>query len=110
MRKLTSLILFLVAGVALPASAAQTRQARQGRQVRRISHAQDATPALQPIPEAQPIAPQPAGPMPAVGSEPIPATASVVSLFPNVRYQDERNIAPCAIPQVVMVKDPCPAP
>ena len=40
--------------------------------------------------------------------EPIPATAAVVPLYHNVRYKDRKNIAPCAVPQIVMVKDPCP--
>ena len=97
MKRLTSLALVLVAAVALPTTLAfarpvNARLAQQG-------------PVLQPIPEAQP-----AGPVPAAGAEPIPAAAAVFALFPNVRYKDERNIAPCAIPQIVMVKDPCPVP
>src|SRR5262245_41956589 len=101
MRKLTSLMLVLAAAVAVPATVAQARQVRP---VRRVSQTQTEAPALQPIPETQP-----AGPMPAVGAEPIPAQAAVVTLYPNVDYRDERNIAPCAVPQIVMVKDPCPA-
>lgn len=61
---------------------------------------------LQPIPEAQSSAPMPT----AVGAQPIPAQGEAITLFSNVRYKDERNIAPCAIPQIVMVKDPCKAP
>src|SRR5262245_26166286 len=95
MRKLTSLVLVLAAAMAVPATMAFARP------IRLVSQAE--APALQPIPEAQP-----AGPMPAVGAEPIPVQAAVVTLYPNVRYRDERNIAPCAVPQVVMVKDPCP--
>jgi hypothetical protein len=96
MKKLTSLALVLAAAAALPTTLAFARPVNA-----RLVQAQG--PVLQPIPEAQP-----AGPMPAVGTEPIPATAAVITLFPNVRYKDERNIAPCAIPQIVMVKDPCP--
>jgi hypothetical protein len=94
MKKLTSLVLVLAAAVALPTTLAFGRP---------ISARTVQGPVLQPIPEVQP-----AGPMPAVGTEPIPAGASVVTLYPNVRYKDEKNIAPCAIPQIVMVKDPCP--
>ncbi len=98
MKKLTSFALVLVAAAALPASLALARPLS----VRPVQG-----PTLQPIPEAQPAAPA-AGPRPAVGAQPIPATASVVTLYPNVRYKDQKNIAPCAVPQIVMVKDPCP--
>jgi hypothetical protein len=94
MKKLTSLVVVLMAAVALPATLAFGRPLV----VRPVQET-----ALQPIPEAQP-----GTPMPAVGAEPVPATATVVTLYPNVRYKDERNIAPCAVPQIVMVKDPCP--
>jgi hypothetical protein len=97
MKKLASFALVLVAAVALPALALARPLA-----VRAVQG-----PALEPIPELQSAVPA-AGPMPAVGAQPIPATASVVTLFQNVRYKDLRNIAPCAVPQIVMVKDPCP--
>lgn len=62
-------------------------------------------PVLQPIPEAQP---QPSSdPMPPVGAQPMPMQAGAVPLYHCVRYKDKCNIAPCAVPQIVMVKDPC---
>lgn len=52
--------------------------------------------------------PAPAG---TPGMAPIPlATAEVVPLFSRVHYRRERNIAPCAVPMLVMVKDPCERP
>ena len=96
MKKLTSLMLVLAAAVAVPATVAYARP------IRRVSHTQAPAVALQPIPEVQP-----AGPMPGVGAEPIPAQAAVVTLYPHVEYKDERNIAPCAVPQIVMVNRKC---
>jgi hypothetical protein len=97
MKKLTSLAMVLVAAVTLPSTLAFGRPLV----VRKVQQT-----VLQPIPDEQPVAP--AEGTPAVGAEPIPATATVVTLYPNVRYKDERNIAPCAVPQIVTVKDPCP--
>ena len=34
-------------------------------------------------------------------------TGTAVPLYHCVRVKDECNIAPCAVPQIVMVKDPC---
>jgi hypothetical protein len=46
--------------------------------------------------------------MPEAGAQPVPVQgAPVVTLYTNVRYKSERKIAPCAVPQIVMVKDPC---
>jgi hypothetical protein len=98
MKKLTSFALVLAAAAALPASLAFAKPLA----VRTVQG-----PALQPIPEAQAIEPA-SGPMPDVGAQPIPTASSVVPLYHNVRYKDEKNIAPCAVPQIVMVKDPCP--
>jgi hypothetical protein len=61
------------------------------------------TPAIQPVPDAQA-----SGAMPEAGAQPVPVQgAPVVTLYTNVRYKSERKIAPCAVPQIVMVKDPC---
>ena len=56
--------------------------------------------ALQPIPDAPPADA-------AVGTQPVPAQGNAVPLFECVKYRDECHIAPCAVPQIVMVKDPC---
>jgi hypothetical protein len=55
------------------------------------------------VQDAQPIAP-----MPEPGMAPQPANGAAVPLFHCVKYKDEKNIAPCAVPMVVTVKDPCP--
>jgi hypothetical protein len=100
MKKFAKLILAVVA-VAAPAALAFAEEApevvAQG-------------PALLPIPEAQPA--QPGTPVPAVskpvpGSQPVLAQGSIITLYPNVRYKDERRMAPGAVPQIVFVKDPC---
>jgi hypothetical protein len=60
-------------------------------------------PTIEPVPDAAA-----SGSMPAVGAQPVPvASGPVVPLYANVRYKRERKIAPCAVPQIVMVKDPC---
>ncbi|MEK6259546.1 MAG: hypothetical protein AABP62_13090 [Planctomycetota bacterium] len=41
---------------------------------------------------------------PVTGMPVMPAT---VELYQNVRYRAERNIAPCAVPIIVQVPDPC---
>ncbi len=38
---------------------------------------------------------------------PVPEAAEAVALFPCVEYEDLNHIAPCAVPKIVMVKDPC---
>jgi hypothetical protein len=57
-----------------------------------------------PIPSAGPPMPMPsAGPM---GLAPVPADKGVL-LYPCVKYKDKKHIAPCAVPMVVAVRDPC---
>jgi hypothetical protein len=61
------------------------------------------TPATTPLPTA----PDAGAPMVVPGGEPVPAAGAPVTLYHCVRVKDECNIAPCAVPQIVMVKDPC---
>ena len=35
------------------------------------------------------------------------ASPAAIPLYCNVRYKDLKNIAPCAVPTIVMVPDPC---
>lgn len=57
-------------------------------------------PAIEPMP-------MPNG-SPAPAATPVPAgEGAPVALYHCVRYKDECNIAPCAVPMVVTVKDPC---
>jgi len=42
-----------------------------------------------------------------VATQPIPVAECAVPLYRRVKYRDERKIAPCAVPMVVMVPDPC---
>jgi hypothetical protein len=59
-------------------------------------------PAIQPIPDAA------VSGAPALGAQPVPVQgAPALALYTNVRYKSERKVAPCAVPQIVMVKDPC---
>jgi hypothetical protein len=60
-------------------------------------------PSLQPVPSPQPV--PSLGPA-AAGGPPI-AMAAGVELYPRVKYHDRRHIAPCAVPMVVAVQDPC---
>lgn len=55
-------------------------------------------PALDPTPMAAP----------APGGTPVVVSGEPITLFHCVKYKDSRNIAPCAVSQVVFVKDPCP--
>lgn len=66
-----------------------------------IQNTIDPTPATAPLPTVQGATPMP-------GAEPMPAaTGTPITLYHCVRVKDECNIAPCAVPQIVMVKDPC---
>jgi hypothetical protein len=58
---------------------------------------------LQPVPDA--VSAVPDGP--AVGAEPVPVQSVAIPLYHCVKYKDQRKIAPCAVPMIVMVKDPC---
>jgi hypothetical protein len=64
--------------------------------------------ALSSVVQAAQIPPAPV-PDPQVHVQVLPATAEV-ALFHCVRYKDERNIHPCAVPMIVSVPDPCPDP
>ncbi len=63
---------------------------------------------LQPVPDVVSIAPPGATVQgPAVGTAPVPMQSMAIPLYSCVKYKDERKIAPCAVPMIVMVKDPC---
>jgi hypothetical protein len=53
---------------------------------------------LSPVPEIQYSGP--------VGQMPV-VTAADATLFPCVKYRSTRNIAPCSVPVIVQVPDPC---
>jgi hypothetical protein len=53
--------------------------------------------SVQPVPEMGPAA---------AGGPPI-AMAPGLALYPRVKYHDKRHIAPCAVPMIVAVRDPC---
>jgi hypothetical protein len=38
---------------------------------------------------------------------PQPGTSSAIALFCNVKYKDLDEMAPCAAPKIIAVKDPC---
>jgi hypothetical protein len=54
---------------------------------------------LSPVPEIQYSGP--------VGQMPVVTNSSAITLFQCVKYRDTRNIAPCAVPIIVQVPDPC---
>lgn len=54
-----------------------------------------------------PVAQPAPTPMPDPGMQPMPASGAAVPLYHCVRYKDEKHIAPCAVPMIVTVKDPC---
>jgi hypothetical protein len=64
---------------------------------------------LQPVPDAVStqgaVSAMPEGP--AVGAAPVPTQSVAIPLYHCVKYKDQRKIAPCAVPMIVMVKDPC---
>ena len=57
------------------------------------------TPTLSTNPEVQFSGP--------VSQMPVVPVSADISLFPCVRYRSTRNIAPCAVPVIVQVPDPC---
>lgn len=67
-----------------------------------------------PAPAADLQAPQPgapplpgAPPEPAGGNNPTPPAATSVKLYHCVKYEDLHHIAPCAVPKIVAIVDPC---
>lgn len=59
--------------------------------------------------QVQVVPPAPT-PIPDTSYTTAPAAPMIVvpaALFTNVRVKDQRNIAPCAVPTVVQVPDPC---
>lgn len=93
---MSKLLTACVAGATmLVASAAFAR----GPLLRFVQNPPEPAPALSPTPMASP-APMAPGSAPVVKGE-------VIELFQCVRYKDQRNIAPCAVPMIVTVKDPC---
>jgi hypothetical protein len=63
---------------------------------------------LQPVPDAVSIQPAPSlGATQVPGAAPVPVQSVAIPLFQCVKYKDERKIAPCAVPMIVLVRDPC---
>ena len=63
---------------------------------------------LQPVPDVvsgQPIPSVSAMPVP--GQAPIAVESAGIPLAQCVKYKDKCKIAPCAVPMIVVVKDPC---
>ncbi len=59
-----------------------------------------------PGPTALSMTPVPDGGPVAAGGPPI-VMAPGLALYPRVKYHDKRHIAPCAVPMVIAVRDPC---
>ncbi len=57
--------------------------------------AQDAAPVVEPAPSAAPA------------PEAAPVEGHPITLFCNVKYKDLDEMAPCASPKIIAVKDPC---
>ena len=49
----------------------------------------------------------PPAPIPEQGTATVQPAGAPVTLFECVKYKDSRNIAPCAVPMIVSVPDPC---
>jgi hypothetical protein len=62
--------------------------------------------AVPPGPTPLLMTPVPEGGPAAAGGPPI-AMAPGLALYPRVKYHDKRHIAPCAVPMVIAVRDPC---
>jgi len=52
----------------------------------------------------------PPAPIPETGTAVVLPAEAPVTLFECVKYKDQRNIAPCAVPMIVSVPDPCASP
>jgi len=102
-------------GLALMATVASAAN-RQGGLIARLGSptllaSQDVGTEL-PMPAPLNSAPVPLTPVPEVeysgpvGQLPV-VTSPNIELYRNVRYRSPRNIAPCAVPIVVQVPDPC---
>jgi hypothetical protein len=69
-----------------------------------LSYDQPLTPTPDPVSVA---AQPPVGAIPVPGDAPVVTQTVAIPLYHCVKYRDERKIAPCAVPMIVMVKDPC---
>lgn len=77
--------------------------------------AADRTPRVSPIlglpvfaqTQVVPPAPMPIPDQSYVAAPAAPMVVTPVALYTNVRVKDQRNIAPCAVPTIVQVPDPC---
>jgi hypothetical protein len=63
--------------------------------------------ALSSVAEARQMPP---APMPEQGTAAVLPADATVTLYDCVRYKQTRNIAPCAVPMIVSVPDPCAGP
>jgi len=59
------------------------------------------------IPMPSPLTPVPDPSFSQYNGAPVVVSAQPAELFSDVRYHGTRNIAPCAVPTVVQVTDPC---
>jgi hypothetical protein len=98
------LFMACVAGATLMFATAADARSPLLAKFRLVQNPPTPAPALAPTPMGTPA---PMGTTVAPGGEPILAQGNAIPLFNCVRYKDECNIAPCAVPQIVMVKDPC---
>lgn len=87
----------------LAGTAMVTSAAFAGGPVLLVQGGPEPAPVIAPTPMAAPGAPEAVAP----GGMPVVTSGDPVTLYHCVRYKQERNIAPCAVPQVVFVKDPC---
>ena len=60
---------------------------------------------------SQPLNQYPSSPYPGMGdsfgAQGYPVASQPIELFRDVRYHGSRNIAPCAVPTIIQVSDPC---
>jgi hypothetical protein len=73
-------------------------------------YAQTPITPINPVPDVISQQPEAATVAPEVGATPIPVQGTAIPLFSCVKYKDQCKAAPCAVPMIVMVKDPCPVP
>lgn len=90
------LALLVVAGLASTVTAAERVNSVTPTLGAAVTSQTTTAPVITPVPDQAYVVPTPA-----------PTTGTPIVLYSNVKYKDQRNIAPCAVSKIATIPDPC---